>query len=202
MPARHVLVGREVDIIPSLEGAAFAGIGADAVGCGLAGVKPGRRRRSVERFPLGVGLDELLEGERVRVVRWPRSPAAVVYEDGAELGQFEDGRVDPAAFEEWRFAEERDRQGGERDDFAGSEFFGTDAALEFVLKLAGGPCPRRVEILVSDLVRLVYLVGPMDDGTGIAEGGPGLDLVGERGVDRGGGLGIERNGKSQEAADS
>ena len=69
-------------------------------------------------FPLGVGLDELLEGERVRVVRWPRSPAAV-FEDGAELGQFEDGGVDPAAFEEWRFAEERDRQGGERDDFAG-----------------------------------------------------------------------------------
>ena len=75
--------------------------------------------RVVDRreFPLGVGSNELLEGEWVRVARFPRSPAAVL-EDDAELGQFEDDDVDPAAFEERRGAEERMRRVVERDDLA------------------------------------------------------------------------------------
>ena len=125
----------------------------------------------------------------MRVVRWPRSPAAV-FEDGAELGQFEDGGVDPAAFEEWRFAEERDRQGGERDDFAGSDVFGADEALEFALDRGGIPGQPLDYILV--VVGLELDVAPLSEGSGIAEGVPGSDLVGECGPRCGGGVGIER----------
>ena len=74
----------------------------------------------------------------MRVVRWPRRPATV-FEDGAVLGQFENGRVDPAAFDERRVAEEGNRQGGERDDFAGSDVFGPDEAPEFALDRGGIP---------------------------------------------------------------
>ena len=110
------LVEGEIDIRSTVKAAAPAAIGADAVGCGLAGVMPGS---VVDRrgFSLGGGSDEVLKGERVRVVRWPRGPAAVIEED-AELGQFEDGGVDPAAIDERRVAEERDRHGGERGELS------------------------------------------------------------------------------------
>ena len=57
------------------------------------------------------GLYEIPPRERVRVARRPPREAAVG-EDGAELGQFEDGDVDPAAIEQRGGAEERQWRDG------------------------------------------------------------------------------------------
>ncbi len=117
------------------------------------------------------------------------SPEAAVGEDDAQLGQFEDGDVDPAAIEQRGGTEERVRQGGQRDTLGRPDHLRADEGFEPALHPADGAGQRRIrDVLVGGGI----VKDPVLDGLGVAEAVPGHDPVFEGGLDGGGGLGIER----------
>ena len=135
--------------------------------------------------------------------------AAPVGEDGAELGELEDGQVDPGAFEQRRGGEEGDRDGRQRHQPAGPDHVRSDQAAKLPLHPAGESVHFRIRTVpVRDLVLrrdLVIVLGehrkdPLLDGLGLAEQIPGLDAVFEGGLDGGGRLEVEGVGKLMASA--
>ncbi len=111
-----------------------------------------------------------------------------------ELGEFEDGQVDPGAFEQRRGGEEGDRDGGQRHQPAGPDHVRSDQAAKLPLHPAGDCGHIRIGVVpVQDLVIVLgeHLKDPLLDGLGLAEQAPGLDAVLEGGLDGGGRLEIE-----------
>ena len=80
------------------------------------------------------------------------------------------------------------------DDLTRLDLFGPYEAPERAFDPSGDPGRRLVQVPVGGLVAEL-LVDPLVYGVAVIEHAPGLDLVGDGGLDRGRGLGIQGVGQ-------